>query len=259
MATKDCVFKDYKTHFDPHEFLKSYSEVTTWHILPLKALHSLFQSSGTTAGLKVLDFGCGPIPVYQCSATPYASEIVFAEYTERNRDVLQMWIDKDPKSFDFTPFFKYVVENLEGKGEDEVIKRQDELRKCVKGVIPCDARSDLPLLLPGYDGPYDIILCSLSLSAGSSTEEEFNQVVRKLTKYLKTGGKLLIFDIEGQGDYYIGEHLFPGLNVTVDLLTFVFKENGYTDVNISRKFRENNELEGSIDLVATIFAIATKN
>ena len=64
------------------------------------------------------------VSVYQCSTTLYVSEIVFGEYIERNREVLQMWIDKDPKSFDFTPFFKYIVQDLEGKGQDEVIKRQ---------------------------------------------------------------------------------------------------------------------------------------
>ena len=64
--------------------------------------------------------------------------IVFAEYTERNREVLQMWIDKEPKSFDFTPF-----------------------------LICCD----LPFLVPSYEGPYNIILCSLSLLAALGTEE----------------------------------------------------------------------------------------
>ena len=43
------------------------------------------------------------------------------------------------------------------------------------------------------EAPYDIILCSLSLLAALSTEEEF---VTKLTKYHKTGGKLLIFHVE---------------------------------------------------------------
>ena len=260
MATKDR--KDYHTQFDPQDYLKYYTEVTDsdWLSYPLKALHSLFQSYGTTAGLKVLDFGCGPIPVYQCSATPHVSEIVFAEYTERNREVLQMWIDKDPDAFDFTPFFKYIVQDLEGKGDDEVIKRQDELRERVKGVIPCDACSDPPLLVPGYEGPYDIILCCLSLTAALSTKEEFNQAIRKLTKYLKTGGKLVIFDAEcNKGYYYVGKELFPVLSVTADLFTSAFKENGYIDVNISRIPHEELNIPGTtINPVASIFAIATK-
>ena len=40
----------------------------------------------------MLEFGCGPVPIYQCSSPLHASEIVFAEYTERNRNTLQMWL-----------------------------------------------------------------------------------------------------------------------------------------------------------------------
>ena len=90
-----------------------------------------------------------------------------------------------------------------------------ELRKHVKGVIACDAYNDPPLIVPDYEGPYDIILYSLSLLTALSTEEEFNQVITKLTKYLKTSGKLLIFDVESPG--------VPFLCITPDLLTLALK------------------------------------
>ena len=61
-----------------------------------------------------------------------------------------------PQCTDFTAIFNYVVEDLEGKGE-EVVKRQDDLKHLVKRVIPCDILCDPPLLVPGYEGPYDII------------------------------------------------------------------------------------------------------
>ena len=54
-----------------------------------------------------------------------------------------------------------------------------ELRKNVKGTIACDACSDSPLIIADYEGSYEIILCSLSLLAALSTEEEFNQVITK--------------------------------------------------------------------------------
>ena len=48
--------------------------------------------------------------------------IVFGEYTERNREVLQMWLDKEPDAFDFTPFFKYVVQDL--RSYQECVKQK---------------------------------------------------------------------------------------------------------------------------------------
>ena len=59
------------------------------------------------------------MPIYQCSAPLHASGIVFAEYTERNRNILQMWLDNDPNATDITALFKHVVQDLEGKGEEE--------------------------------------------------------------------------------------------------------------------------------------------
>ena len=69
---------------------------------------------------------------------------------------------------------------------------QDHLRRLVKGVIPCDILCDPPLLVPGYEGPYDIILSSLCLSAACTTHEEYSQAIGRLTKYLKPGGKLIL-------------------------------------------------------------------
>ena len=49
MATKDR--KDYHTQFDPQDYLKDYTEVidSAWLWYPLKALHGLFRSYGTTS------------------------------------------------------------------------------------------------------------------------------------------------------------------------------------------------------------------
>ena len=229
----------YDLKFDPHEYLKFYTEVSPVHKFPLKVIHDMFQSYGTApAGLKVLEFGSGPVPIYQCSTPLHASEVVFAEYTERNRKVLQKWLDKDPDAFDFTPFFKYVVQDLEGKGEDEVIKRQDELRALVKGVIPCDILSDPILTVPGYEGPYDVITSSFCLPGSVGSLEGFDEAIKKLTAYLRPGGVLLLNDAEGPSDkdrfYYVGNEKFPSIKITADFLRSVLENNGYRNITITR-------------------------
>ena len=107
-ADKKEDYMDYD-RFDPFAYIKNrYAVVNDWNSQPLKLLHNIFQSYGSSpAGLKVLDFGCGPVPIYQCSSPLHASEIVFAEYSERNRNILQMWVDNDPNPPDFTAPFKY--------------------------------------------------------------------------------------------------------------------------------------------------------
>ena len=48
--------------------------------------------------------------------------------------------------------------------------------------------------------------------------------------------------------------------VTGDLILIsIFKENGYTDVNISHNPHDEFNIPGAINLVAIVFAIVTKN
>ena len=255
--------------FDPFVYIKNrYAIVTEWNSHPLKLLHNIFQSYGSTpAGLKVLEFGCGPVPTYQCSAPLHASEIVFAEYAERNRNTLQMWLDNDPNAPDFTALFKYVVQDLEGKGDDEVQKRQDDLRRLVKGVIPCDILCDPPLLVPGYEGPYDIIFSSLCLTTACTTREEYSQAIGRVTKYLKPGGKLILQGVRtsGDADYYyysVGSEQFYALSVTPEFRSFALSENGYKDISFTIQPREGTSgadiALSSSAVDATVFTVATK-
>ena len=267
MATeKKEDYMDYD-HFDPLLYIKNmYATVDDWNSQPLKLLHNIFQSYGSTpAGLKVLDFGCGPVPIYQCSSPLHASEVVFAEYSEKNRNTLQMWLDNDPNAPDFTALFKYVVQDLEGKGGDEVVKRQDDLRSLVKRVIPCDALQDPPLLVPDYEGPYDIIFSSLCLTAACTTHEEYSQSISRLTKYLKPGGKLILQDTRPLDDleyhyYFVGSEKFFALSVTHEFVNSALSENGYKDINITVHHCERTSgTDTALSLViVTIFTVATK-
>ena len=261
--------ESYNDRFDPFVYIKDkYSVVNDWNSQPLKLLHNIFQSYGATpAGLKVLEFGCGPVPIYQCSSPLHASEIVFAEYTERNRNTLQMWLDNDPNAPDFTALFKHVVQDLEGKGEDEVVKRQNDLRRLVKGVIPCDIVCDPPLLVPSYEGPYDIILSSLCLPNACTTPVEYSQAIGRLTKYLKPSGKLILQSFRPVGDsgyihYSIGSEKFVALGVTPEFRNSTLIENGYKDIsNTVQPFEGTSGIDTAVSsnsVDATVFTVATK-
>ena len=97
---------------------------------PLQGLHKLFGTSsysGVNSGeMNILDYGCGPVPIYTISAATHASEIVFADYTEKNRRELQRWVEGDPQSFDWSHCFDYVVKTLEGGTDDQARKEKNK-------------------------------------------------------------------------------------------------------------------------------------
>ena len=77
----------------------------------LDKLHDLFQATFSTdqRGLKVLDYGCGPIIQHSISAAGYASEVVFCDISTPNRGAIEKWLKKDPDAFNWSPHFDYVV------------------------------------------------------------------------------------------------------------------------------------------------------
>ena len=251
--------------FDPWAFLNSYKEVNVWHRHSLCILHEFYKFYGSPlVGLKVLEFGAGPVISYEISAALYASEIVLSEYTEKNREVLQMWLDRDPKAPNWKPFFEYVVQELEGKSKEEAEIRQEELRRVVKAVIPCDITKDSPID-PAYYGPYDVVISSLCLDTACASLEEFAGAVRKLAKYIKPGGKLLLHTVSGPADtvfYMVGKEKFFGLSINEDFLTTTLKKTEFCDITIKCLSRDTPGLDiptEECDFQTIHFAIATKN
>ena len=76
MATEKKGHYNTYDRFDPFIYIKEkYAVVTDWNSQPLKLLHNIFQSYGSTpAGLKVLDFGCDSVPIYQRYKATEASD-----------------------------------------------------------------------------------------------------------------------------------------------------------------------------------------
>ena len=273
MAGKD----DYDSTFDPMAYIKhKYGTMSEWMAIPLKGLHQVFQSTTTTGkagagGLKVLEYGCGPVPVYMCSAPRYASEIVFADYTKANRDILRKWLDNEPGCPDYTPIFKYVIQDIEGLQDGDsldvaVSQRQDDLRSLVKAVVHCDITQDTPIE-PGYEGPYDVIYTSLCITVASTSVQEYSNNVQRLSKLLKPGGKLVINNAEARvaGNtvftYYVNKEKFQAFSLTDDALIRLLEENGYRDISLTRNLID--EIEGgaermSPEVLAMKFIVATK-
>ena len=255
------VSRDYEM-FDPWPYLDClYGEVDAFHRHSFKRIHDFYKSCGSPTGLKVLEFGAGPVIAYVISASLYASEIVLSEYMETNRKVLQMWLDRDPNAPNWSPFFEYVVQELEGKSKEEAAKREEELRQVIKAVIPCDIHKDPPVE-PAYCGPYDVIFTSFCLESACNSLEEFSEAVSKLAKLLKTGGKLVIISMEGSGDtffYMVGDKKFITLSIREESLKTILQQNGFCEITIECRPREVDIPPEYSDFQSKLISIASKS
>ena len=257
----------YRNEFDPQAYLKYYDDLTEYQAQPLRLLHEFYQSyDSTSSGLKVLDYGAGPTILYAISAARQASEIVLSDFTEQNREALQHWLKRDPEAYDWTPFFKYVVQTLEGLGEGEVAKRQDKLRTIVKAVVECNILQDPPIQ-SGYEGPYDVIFSSLCLESACKTPEAYEVALTKLCTLLKHGGKIVLRCVEAGVDneptnyYIVGAQKFVSLSVTEPLIRSTLEKAGFYNITFKRQLRDSpgvNVPREESDYYAMSFITATK-
>ena len=238
---------DYPERFDPQQYVSNlYKEPCA----PFdKKLHEFFNSDEQKAlyqfdKIKVLDYGCGPVLCHIISAAgiPNVSEIVLAEYTARNREAVQQWLDKDPSAFDWSPHIKHVVKTLESKTEMQVAEREERMHSLIK-VVSCDITEDPPIE-KGYEGPYDIVISCLCLETSCNNLDEYRAGIAKLTSLVKPGGFLLIYSIDiqledGPAGYYVGQERFESLRVSCDFVDGVLKETSVLSIRKMEKVKQS--------------------
>ena len=243
--------------------MQTYFSVTS-HLFGLKELHEFYQSYPSTAKLKILEIGSGPVIANIISAAPYAAEIVLSEYTEANRSALLQWLNKNPNAFDWTHVFKHVVVDLEGKTEEEVPIRAELVRKVVKAVVPCDVNKDPPIPTE-YVDQYDIVTDFFCLVSACATTEDYTAALIRLHALLKPGGKIVLYTPEYENtltppSYPVGPYKFFDLPLTRDIILKSLEQAGFCAVKRIAKTREDLGISDDIvpDVVAFSFITASK-
>ena len=240
---------NYDDQFDANEFLaQAYNPPGTpknYHRdLRMKMVHDLFKEllpdgvDNHNNNFKVLDYGCGPVIAFAISAAGKnaVSEIVLAEYTEMSRNALHKWLDRDAVAFDWSDYFKHVVQTLEKKPESEVKLREERLRNIVK-IASCDIKADPPIE-EGFEGPYDLVMTFLAIESACKSEEEYFELVKNLSKLVKPGGNVMMFAKLAKTSqsirYNIGGKLFHYYTISEDILLSALKKAGLQCVTSTR-------------------------
>lgn len=228
----------YLDRFDTSAYLKKFeSWESSFRVnFPSRCYHEAFQSLPN--GLRVLDYGSGPSIVSIISAAAKASEIVLSDYGEGNRKALRQWLERDPEAFDWSPTFNMVVQEYEGRSEEEARKREEQVRKVVKAVALCDLHQDPPIE-EAYNSQYDVVICSMVLEVTSKTREDYKKGIAKLRKLVKPGGKLMLYTGERisefeKGYYMVGDAKFHDILVSSEFVVQSFIEAGFGDVAIKK-------------------------
>ena len=136
------------------------------------------------------------------------AEIYHTDYVKSCRDEVLMWKNADPNAYNWLPYFRHVVNTLEGQvNPDAVTIRESRLRSILKGSLTCDIRSEP--IVSSVSKPMDIICANFCLETSLSTMADFEHVMKVLYEMLKSKGFLLLLCSLGCSWYLIKEVKFP--------------------------------------------------
>ena len=242
--------EQYHDRFDTQAYLREKYTAPT-HVLstfPLPHLYNFYQSLGSEC-LRILEVGSGPAIAHVVSAAPYASEIVLAEYTESNRQAVRQWLDKDPTAYNWRPFIKDIVIDIEGGTEKDIAAREEKLRSSIKAVVPCDVNKD-PLLPMEHTGKYDVVMSMLCLEAACQTRNDYVPALKRLAWHLECNGKLVLYHVERKNlsdqpaRYPAGKNWFRDIRLSIEFIMESLKAAGFSD--ITRVSKEMSSKEQNI-------------
>ena len=207
--------------------------------------------------LSVLDVGTGPTIAYSISIAPYALNIVFAEYIAPNRAALTAWLQNQKDAYDWKPYFKMVVTEMEGKNEMEVEKRIAMVREKVIAVVPCDITKDPPIPQE-YMHKYDIVQSFLCLD-GCLTVEECIACINRMASLVIPSGKIILYlaEVERESFYVVGTERFFCLPISKASVVQAIEDAGFSDVKLT--ILPPEQVDNPIaNLICFFFVSATK-
>ena len=209
---------------------------------------------------RLLDFSGGAAILDYVSAAPHVSEIVHSAYKEDERKEIELWKNNLKDAHDWSPYIKYVVNEIEGlKGDAAWQERIALLRSKIK-VASCNVYDEHPLTPTEDENSFSIICTTNALEAACKTYEDFKAIMKKLVKMLRLGGYIIIvFDEEGTF-YSVIESKWAILTLSLAQVQEAVEEAGCVVLMTERDPTPIEYLENPIlfDAKAAIFLAAYK-
>ena len=165
----------------------------------LKSIHDFYQNFGRFLNrdtARLLEYGGGPVIYPLISASPFFNEITFCDYQRSSLDAVIAWKNDQEGHHDWTPYFNYVITELERCKviEETVLSRQNGVKKKLEQFSIGDLRANDVVVDKFQEkliGKFDVVSSHFCCDAVAKTIEEYQSFVQKLSKYVMPGGFII--------------------------------------------------------------------
>ncbi|XP_066940135.1 indolethylamine N-methyltransferase-like [Macrobrachium rosenbergii] len=223
LSKKGQIRAQYLTEFSPREYHSTFYSVLDDEVkFFLEVYHNAFEKDNllTSRGSnqrRVLDFGCGPVPVYAGTAAYFANSVTMAEIAPSNRQAINSWMNSEEGALDWNLFFSHIA-SLDGgtkTGEDYA----QRLRDVFQLVVPCDGELENPL--HPICQTYDVVMSTLCLEFATISLDDYRAMLANVTHLIKPGGVLMMAGALGNTSYCVGQTKYPSVNLTKEAIADV--------------------------------------
>ena len=143
-------------------------------------------------------------------------------------------MEQKPISFNWDPHFNFVVKDLEGRDEEEVLQRKQSVRNLIKGFAECDI-SQNPPIEDNYNKHYDVVIASYVLESVATTNDEYVTLMSRVSSLVKHGGYFLLYGVEHHKRYIIGDHTFYTFPVSSSVSKDALGKCGFSIITTDKK------------------------
>ncbi|XP_019814370.2 indolethylamine N-methyltransferase [Bos indicus] len=221
--------EDYKTEFQPQNYLKTYYAFDSGTIAENEVLkfnlNNLFEtfSPGGMGGDILIDIGSGPTIYQLLSACEVFREIIMSDYTELNLREVDKWLKKELGAYDWSPAVQYVCE-LEGD-RSKWQEKEARVRRTVKRLLTCDVNQPRPLGSAQVPAA-DCVLSLLALECACRDVDAYRAAIQNLVGLLKPGGHLVTLVALRCCEYMVGSRKFFVLSLEQETVEKALQEAG---------------------------------
>lgn len=199
----------------------------------------------------LLEFGGGPTIYQLISASAKVDNIIFSEYSYKNRKEVKKWLENPTKAFNWDKYFEYVL-----KLEKKIVNKQNltliknRLRVRIKKIIKCDAYKGNPLT-PLNFRKFGVVSVCFCPESATGNEDTYFLFMKNISSLLRREGLLVMVLLKNAKYYKVGNLRFPAFPVDEGYVTNLLKGLGYKNIKTESIEAEHHQgYEGMIFLTA---------
>jgi hypothetical protein len=201
----------------------------------------------------ILEFGGGPTIYQLISAAKYPVSIDFSDYLDENLNEVRAWLEEKPEMFLWDQFVRYALKREGECGDRRAIEQRKRLiRNKVQRLIYCDAKKTDPLGA-WRRSPYDIVSVNFVLESITTDMAEWDLLVDNVAPLVRPQGYLLMCAIMGATYYRVGEHFFPAVPITPEIMEIKLTQQHFSIVH-NHTIRAEHKDEQGYDGICMVLA-----